>query len=45
MASQLVLFSDLDGTLLDHESYSFDAARPALDRLRREDVPPGSETG
>ena len=39
MASRLVIFSDLDGTLLDHESYSFDAARPALDRLRRDDVP------
>lgn len=35
----LVLFSDLDGTLLDHETYSFDAARPALDRLRRDGVP------
>lgn len=30
----LLVFSDLDGTLLDHESYSFDAARPALDALQ-----------
>ncbi|WP_295810058.1 mannosyl-3-phosphoglycerate phosphatase [uncultured Nitratireductor sp.] len=31
-----VVFSDLDGTLLDHETYAFDAARPALERLRTE---------
>ena len=37
--SSLVLFSDLDGTLLDHDSYSFDAARDALARLRRDGVP------
>ena len=27
-----VIFTDLDGTLLDHETYSWEAARPALDR-------------
>ena len=37
--SQLVVFSDLDGTLLDHETYAFDAARPALERLRASRVP------
>ena len=37
--TQLVLFSDLDGTLLDHDTYAFDAAQPALERLRRESVP------
>jgi mannosyl-3-phosphoglycerate phosphatase family protein len=37
--SHLVVVSDLDGTLLDHESYAFDAARPALDRLRNASVP------
>lgn len=31
----LVVFSDLDGTLLDHESYSWAPARPALDRLAK----------
>ena len=36
---RLVVFSDLDGTLLDHATYEFDAARPALDRMRRESVP------
>lgn len=29
----LVVFSDLDGTLLDHDTYSFAAAQPALERL------------
>ena len=31
----LVVFSDLDGTLLDHETYAFDAAAPALEALQR----------
>jgi len=30
-----VVFTDLDGTLLDTQTYSFEAARPALERLRR----------
>lgn len=30
----LLVFSDLDGTLLDHESYSFDPARPVLAKLK-----------
>ncbi len=34
-----VIFTDLDGTLLDHETYSYGAAAPALDRLRRAKVP------
>ncbi len=37
--SSLILFTDLDGTLLDHETYSFEPARPVLDRLGRLDVP------
>ncbi len=32
---RLLVFSDLDGTLLDHQTYSYDPARPALDRLKR----------
>lgn len=35
----LVVFSDLDGTLLDHKTYSFDPARKALDALRRQGLP------
>jgi len=37
--ASLVVFSDLDGSLLDHHTYSFDAARPALERLRAAGVP------
>ena len=36
---KLVVFSDLDGTLLDHDTYQWDAARPALDRLRANNIP------
>ncbi len=36
---KIVVFTDLDGTLLDHESYSFQAAEPALAELKRLDVP------
>ncbi len=35
----LVVFTDLDGTLLDHETYSFEAAGPALGRLKELGVP------
>ncbi|MEM6555847.1 MAG: HAD hydrolase family protein [Pseudomonadota bacterium] len=31
----LLVFSDLDGTLLDHETYAFDAAAPALEALQQ----------
>lgn len=34
-----VVFSDLDGTLLDHEDYSWSAALPALSRLRGLGIP------
>jgi mannosyl-3-phosphoglycerate phosphatase len=34
-----VVVSDLDGTLLDHETYAFDAAWPALDCLERDAIP------
>lgn len=34
MAAKLVIFTDLDATLLDRESYSWEPAREALDRLR-----------
>lgn len=35
----LVVFSDLDGTLLDHHTYSHGPARPALDALARRGYP------
>ncbi len=37
--SRLVIVTDLDGTLLDHDTYSFAPARPALLALRRKKVP------
>lgn len=37
--SPLVIYTDLDGTLLDHDSYSFEAALPALKRLESAGVP------
>ena len=36
---RLIIFSDLDGTLLDHRTYSFAAAAEALAALRARDVP------
>lgn len=35
----LIFFTDLDGTLLDNDSYSWKPARPALDRIRELGVP------
>lgn len=35
----LVVFTDLDGTLLDHATYSFEPARPALDALAAAGIP------
>lgn len=34
-----VVFTDLDGTLLQHETYRFDAANPALTLLRDRGIP------
>jgi mannosyl-3-phosphoglycerate phosphatase len=34
-----LLFTDLDGTLLDHETYGFDAARPALHAVQDRGLP------
>ena len=39
MTDSLLVFTDLDGTLLDHHDYSFEAALPALARLDRLQVP------
>ena len=37
--SPLLVFTDLDGSLLDHHSYSFAAALPALAALAEREVP------
>ncbi len=34
-----IVVTDLDGTLLDHDTYSFAAARPALEALREQAIP------
>ena len=34
-----VIFTDLDGTLLDHETYSWEAAHPAIQRLIDAGIP------
>jgi mannosyl-3-phosphoglycerate phosphatase len=34
-----LVFTDLDGTLLDHDTYSWEPARPALERMRKLNVP------
>ncbi len=37
--TRYVVFTDLDGSLLDSETYSFELARPALEALRSEQIP------
>ena len=36
---QLLIFTDLDATLIDHDTYSFKEARHTLDRLRSRSIP------
>ncbi len=35
----VLIFTDLDGSLMEHESYSIESARPALDALAARDIP------
>jgi mannosyl-3-phosphoglycerate phosphatase len=35
----LIIYTDLDGTLLDHETYSWEAAKPALTEIRDRKIP------
>lgn len=39
MQQNLIVFTDMDGTLLDHHSYSFEAAQPALERCQQLGIP------
>lgn len=34
-----VIFTDMDGTLVDHDTYSYDAAQPALTALKERNIP------
>jgi mannosyl-3-phosphoglycerate phosphatase len=36
---RLIVFTDLDGTLLDHDTYDYGSALPALQALRARDIP------
>ncbi len=38
-STKLLVFTDLDGTLLDYHDYSFDPAAPALEELRKRGCP------
>ncbi len=39
MSQEYVVFTDLDGSLLNHEDYSFDEAKPMLDFIKKNDIP------
>ena len=39
MTQDMIIFTDLDGSLLNHEDYSFREALPALARIRRSAIP------
>ncbi len=39
MYTNIVIFTDLDGTLLDHENYSYAAAEPCLQYLQKNQIP------
>ncbi len=39
MAEQIVIFTDLDGTLLDHYSYQWQAAQAMLSQLKCQNIP------
>ncbi len=34
-----LIFTDMDGTLLDHHTYSFEAAKPTLTSLAERNIP------
>lgn len=38
-SAHLIIFTDLDGTLLDRDTYSFDPAREALKEIERREIP------
>ena len=37
--SQIIIFTDLDGTLLDHTTYDHSLAQPALERTKEANIP------
>ena len=39
MNLKTVIFTDLDGTLIDTETYSYDRALPCIEHLRNQEIP------
>ena len=39
MSAQIIVITDLDGTLLDHQTYDYSPARAALEELKRRRIP------
>ena len=39
MDNQIIIFTDLDGTLLNHEDYSYEDAKPALKKIKERKIP------
>ena len=39
MDKLLIIFTDLDGTFLDHETYSYEAAKPCLELILNNNIP------
>ena len=37
--NRMIIFTDLDATLIDHDTYEFEEARETLDVLRRRSIP------
>ena len=37
--TDFIIVTDLDGTLLDHHSYAWDAAKPALEKAKNKNIP------
>ena len=37
--TKIIIFSDLDGTLLSKKDYSFDSAKAALNQIKKEQIP------
>ena len=37
--SQLIIITDLDGTLLDQETYGYEASRPAIQKVQSLQIP------
>lgn len=36
---KILIFTDLDGSLLNHDDYSFNEARPVIEKIRRSGIP------